>query len=58
MRAYEAQVAGVADDLTPDQLADAREVCFAPPRLRGYHVWELGIELDEILNGTHAGSAR
>ena len=31
-------------------LREAREVSFAPPRIRNYHTWELGNELYEILH--------
>lgn len=33
-----------------EALRDAREVSFAPPRIRNYHTWELGNELWEILH--------
>lgn len=33
-----------------DALREAREVSFAPPRIRNYHTWELGNELWEILH--------
>ena len=34
----------------PKALLDAREVNFAPPRIRDYHTWELGNELYEIIH--------
>lgn len=36
--------------LDPDDLANAREVTFSPPRIREYHTWELGNELFEIMH--------
>ena len=36
--------------LTTQDLREAREVSFAPPRIRNYHTWELGNELYEILH--------
>ena len=36
--------------LTTEDLREAREVSFAPPRIRNYHTWELGNELYEILH--------
>ncbi len=52
VRDYERQqtggkgLAGVGD---PTRL-EAREVNFAPPRIRDYHTWELGNELWEIIH--------
>lgn len=34
----------------PQDLLLAREVNFAPPRIRDYHVWELGKELSDIVH--------
>jgi biopolymer transport protein ExbD len=51
VRAYEARVSG--RKLTGDKLVDfdgAREVDFAPPRIRDYTANELGNELYEIVN--------
>lgn len=48
VRAYEAGLTGVHLDEV-DKLASARGLAFAPPRIRNYHVWELGNELYEIL---------
>lgn len=49
VRAYEAQVVGKTD-LTPEDLQKAREVTFAPPRIRDYREWEMGYELFEIIH--------
>lgn len=35
---------------SPEELLVAREVNFAPPRIRDYHTWELGNELFEIVH--------
>jgi hypothetical protein len=51
VRAYEARITG--RKLTGDKLKDfdaAREVDFAPPRIRDYSSNELGNELYEIVN--------
>ena len=31
-----------------EDLLSARDVTFAPPRIRGFHTWEMGKELFEI----------
>ncbi|MDA3962202.1 MAG: biopolymer transporter ExbD [Planctomycetota bacterium] len=49
VRAYEAGVAGKID-LTPEDLQNAREVVFSPPRVRDYRQWEMGYELFEIIH--------
>lgn len=46
VRAYEARYSG--SGLSSVELAKAREVNFAPPRIRQYHTWELGYELDDL----------
>ncbi len=46
VRAYEA--AHASGERASDLLT-AREVAFAPPRLRAYHEWEVGKELNEII---------
>ncbi|MFW5750439.1 MAG: biopolymer transporter ExbD [Planctomycetota bacterium] len=46
IRAYEAAHGGAQG---ADDLSAAREVAFAPPRLRAHHEWELGKELNEII---------
>lgn len=48
VRAYENRQGSAADDVT--QMQNAREVNFAPPRVRQYREWEMGYELWEILN--------
>ena len=47
VRGYESQYSGMG--LDNQQLQKAREVSFASPRIRNYHVWELGQELFEQL---------
>lgn len=47
IRGYESQYSGKGLDNL--QLQKAREVSFASPRIRNYHVWELGEELFEQL---------
>lgn len=47
IRGYESQYSGKGLDNL--QLQKAREVSFAAPRIRNYHVWELGQELFEQL---------
>lgn len=47
IRGYESQYSGKG--LDNQQLQKAREVSFASPRIRNYHVWELGEELFEQL---------
>jgi len=37
-------------DLTPEDMQTAREVTFAPPRIRDYRQWEMGYELFEIIH--------
>ena len=49
VRAHESAAAGVAA-ITPDDLLAAREVDFAPPRIRHYTPHELGEELYEIVH--------
>jgi aspartate kinase len=36
--------------VTYEEMLEAREVSFAPPRIRNYHTWELGNEMFEIIN--------
>ncbi|MFW5882297.1 MAG: biopolymer transporter ExbD [Planctomycetota bacterium] len=48
VRGYEAEQAGKKAITAADMLT-AREVAFAPPRLRAYHEWEMGKELNEII---------
>lgn len=50
VRAYEKQKAGGLKVVNSETLREAREVSFAPPRIRNYHTWELGNELWEIVN--------
>ena len=52
VRAYEVERAG-SFQVTPDAdgaASDAREVQFAPPRLRDHREWEAGRELYELVN--------
>lgn len=49
VRAYEAEIAGKVH-LSPEDLQNAREVTFAPPRVRDYSNWEMGKELFEIIH--------
>lgn len=49
VRQFEQDKASVRITNTQD-LREAREVSFAPPRVRNYHTWELGNELWEILH--------
>lgn len=37
-------------ELTPEAMLNAREVTFAPPRIRDYREWEMGYELFEIIH--------
>jgi biopolymer transport protein ExbD len=50
VRAYEAGVAGGKINRTNFDLQEAREVSFAPPRVRNYSLNELGNELFEIVH--------
>ncbi|TVR08646.1 MAG: hypothetical protein EA401_13680 [Planctomycetota bacterium] len=50
VRQYERDVAGSGAIESSQDLREAREVSFAPPRIRNYHTWELGNELWEILH--------
>lgn len=50
VRHYEAINAGGLTGANPQELLNAREVNFAPPRVRNYHTWERGNELWEIMN--------
>ncbi len=51
IRGYEGRVAGHGGRaMTQDDMLTAREVSFAPPRLRQYHEWEHGNELVEIIH--------
>ncbi len=49
VRSYEAAHGQSIDQSDPDALLEAREIMFAPPRVRDYHTWELGNELWEIV---------
>ncbi len=49
VREYERQQTGKGLG-NPSDLLEAREVNFAPPRIRDYHEWELGNELWEIIH--------
>lgn len=49
VRQYEREKAG-GRITNSEALREAREVSFAPPRVRNYHTWELGNELWEILH--------
>lgn len=49
IRAYEAEKNGKVE-LTEEDLLNAREVNFAPPRVRDYRQWEMGYELFEIIH--------
>ncbi len=49
VRAYEADVVGKVE-LSPEDMQNAREVTFAPPRIRDYRQWEMGYELFEIIH--------
>lgn len=50
VRNYEGLQSGVGAGADPTRLGDAREVNFAPPRVRNYHTWEHGNEIYEIMN--------
>jgi biopolymer transport protein ExbD len=50
VRAYEGRKAGTGTLKTNEQLMNAREVSFAPPRIRNYTANELGNELYEIIS--------
>jgi len=49
IRAFEAQKVGTGE-LRPEDILNAREVNFAPPRIRNYRKWEMGYELFEIIH--------
>jgi hypothetical protein len=50
IRAYEAKVSGKKATGNPSDFDEAREVDFAPPRIRDYSAKELGEELFEIIH--------
>ncbi|MBA3708226.1 MAG: biopolymer transporter ExbD [Planctomycetes bacterium] len=50
VRAYEAKVSGRKSTGNPSDFDEAREVDFAPPRIRDYSAKELGEELFEIIH--------
>lgn len=50
VRQYERDVVGTAVITSTQDLRHAREVSFAPPRIRNHHTWEMGHELWEILH--------
>jgi len=49
VRRWEAEQVGKVE-LSPEDMQNAREVTFAPPRLRDYREWEMGYELFEIIH--------
>jgi len=49
VRASEAARSGQTGSMSQEQLENAREVNFAPPRIRNFHTWQFGYELSDIL---------
>lgn len=50
VRRYENLASGQARAPTTEDLLNAREVTFAPPRVRNFHEWEMGKEIFEIMH--------
>ncbi len=50
IRSYEITKDATAKGMKVADLQNSRAINFAPPRIRNYHVWELGNELYEIIH--------